>query len=175
MILKGFKEKSIKKKLNALLDSPNVVVEDGFVKSIGVLFNADEVGDFEMFKTLSDYLNVRPNKLKIIAFTENKKENLFSWNVCFNPKDIGWHGKINNTELETFLNTDFDLLISFYTSDVLELKLLTALSKAKYKAGIFQNDKRLNDLIISTNIKQFSAFKSELKKYLKVFNKLRNE
>lgn len=175
MILKGFKEKSIKKKLNASLNSPKVVVEDGFVKSIGVIFNADELEDFEIFKTLSDDLNIRPNKLKIIAFTENKKESLFSWNVCFNPKDIGWHGKINNIELETFLNTEFDLLISFYAQDVLELKLLTALSKAKYKAGIFQDDKRLNDLIISTSIKQFTAFKEELKKYLKVFNKLRNE
>ncbi|PNQ72688.1 hypothetical protein C1T31_11135 [Hanstruepera neustonica] len=172
MILKGFKEKSIKKKLNSLLHSPGAISENSIVKSIGVLFNGDEVNDFEVFKTLADDLNVRPNKLKIIAYTENKKENLFSWNVCFNPKDIGWHGKIKNIELEEFLGVEFDLLVSFYAKDVLELKLLTALSKAKFKAGIFQEDERLNDLIVNTGIKDFSAFKRELKKYLKVFNKL---
>jgi hypothetical protein len=175
MILKGFKEKSIKKKLKAILSSPKTNIEQTIVQSVGVLFNIDEVSDFEMFKSLSDDLDIRPDKLKIVAFTENKKDNLFTWNVCFSPKDIGWHGKIHNIELEEFMNSNFDLLISFYTKDVLELKLMTALTKAKYKAGIFQEDKRLNDLIISTSIKQFPAFEKELKKYLKVFNKLKNE
>lgn len=175
MILKGFREKSIKKKLNSILNLPNAAIKNTTVSSVGVLFNGDEVNDFEMFKTLSTDLNLRPNKIKIIAFTENKKEELFSWNVCFNPKDIGWKGKITNIELQTFLETEYDLLISFYSKDVLELKLLTALSKARFKAGIYQTDERLNDLIINTGIKEFSAFKRELKKYLKVFNKLKNE
>jgi hypothetical protein len=175
MILKGFKENSIKKKLNDVLKTSNPLGENKIINSVGVIFNADEVNDFEMFKTLSEHLNIRPNKLKIIAFTEHKKENIFSWNVCFNPKDIGWKGKINNVELETFLKTDFDLLISYYSKSVLELKLLTALSKAKFKAGIFKDDERLNDLIVGTRINEFSEFKKELKKYLMVLNKLKNE
>lgn len=174
MILKAFKEKSIKKKLNTILNYERSLSDEGVIKRVGIIFNGDEIDDFEMFKTLSTDLNIHSNNLKIIAFTENKKDNLFSWNLIFNPKDIGWHGKINNIELDTFLKSEFDLLVSFYKIDVLELKLLTALSNAKFKASIFQKDKRLNDLIVDTNIKNFSAFKKELVKYLKVFNKINN-
>ena len=175
MILKGFKEKSIKKHLNALLKNTTLNNKEGVVESIGVILHVDEVADFDMFKALTESLNVRPNRLKVIAYTQDKKQEVFSWNVCFNPKAIGWRGKILNTELQSFLDEEFDVLVSYYTADVLELKLLTAKSKAHFKASIFQGDSRLNDLIISSKIKDFNAFKIELKKYLKVFNKLKHE
>ena len=63
-------------------------------------------------------------------------------------------------ELEDFLNKKFDALISFYESDILELKLLTAMSKANFKIGLFQADQRLNDLIIKTGITEFEVFKA---------------
>ena len=147
MILKAFKEKSIKKKLNTILNYERSLSDEGVIKRVGIIFNGDEIDDFEMFKSLSEDLRIHPNRLKIIGFTENKKDNVFSWNASFNPKDIGWQGKINNVELETFLDSDFDLLISFYTTDILELKLLTALSKAKFKASIFQ-DRSLTKIIL---------------------------
>lgn len=172
MILKGFKEKSIKKKFNTILKTQSVINKDHAVKTVGVIFNIDEVDDFEMFKSLSNSLNVLPNTIQVVAYANNEKDAAFSWNTCFHGNDIGWNGKINNVELDTFVNTEFDLLISYYSADVLRLKLITAYSKAKFKVSIFHFDKRLNDLIIETKINQFDAFKSELVKYLKVFNKI---
>ena len=175
MILKGFKQKSNKKYLNSLLNSRQVLLNEKKIVSLGVVLNIDEVNDFETFRRLANAIKVKPNKLKIIAFTSHKKDELNSWDVCFNPKDFGWSGKIKSIELQEFLDTPFDALISYYTEEVLELKLITAASQAKFKIGILQSDNRLNDLIIKTSLKQFNIFQKELIKYLNIFNKINNE
>ena len=173
MILKGFKQKSNKKHLNKLLSERQVNVTDDKVVSLGVILNIDEVDDFDCFRKLADYIKVRPNKLKIVAFSENKKEDLYSWDLCFNQKDFGRNGIIKNIELQEFLDAKFDVLISFYEKEVLELKLMTALSKAKFRIGILQTDERLNDIIIKTNLNQFELFKTEVFKYLTILNKIK--
>ena len=175
MILKGFKEKSNKKYLNKLLSERRVIASNNKIKSLGIILNIDEVDDIELFRKLADYLNVRPNKFKVIAYSGDKKVQSFRWDTCFNPLDFGWRGKIKNVELQTFLETKFDALISYYSIDALELKLLTALSQAQFKIGILKTDARLNDLIIKTNVKEFNIFKVELYKYLTKLNKIKNE
>ncbi len=175
MILKAFKEKSNKKHLNKLISKRYTNVNDSKINSLGVILNIDEIDDFERFRNLTDFLKVHPNKLKIIAFSANKKELQHSWDLCFSPSDFGWNGHIKNVELKSFLNTKFDALISYYTHEQLELKLLTAMSEAQLKIGILQTDTRLNDLIIKTNLKEFNVFKAELHKYLTILKKIKNE
>lgn len=175
MILKGFKEKSIKKYMNKLLSKTSEKVTDNKIDSLAIIFNLDEIDDFEWFNELSTQLKIHPNKLKVIAFSSKKEEVLKSWDVCYNPKDFGWNGTIHNSELKAFLDTKFDALISYYETDIVEIKLLTALSKAKFKVGILQTDERLNDLIIKTTIKDFNVFKTEIFKYLTILNKIKNE
>lgn len=175
MILKGFKEKSNKKYLNKLLSKRNVNVNDSKVKNLGIILNIDEVEDFELFRDLASAIKVHPNNLKIIAYSGNKKEKENSWDLCFYPDDFGWKGKIKNVELQTFLEKRFDVLISYYSYEDIELKLLTALSNAEFKVGTLQTDERLNDLIIQTKLKDFNVFKNELLKYLTILNKIENE
>ncbi|WP_338730874.1 DUF6913 domain-containing protein [Mangrovimonas cancribranchiae] len=175
MILKGFKEKSIKKQLNLILKSPNTSFKETPIENMGIIFNADETIDFEGLKSLSNVIGVKPNKLKVIAFTPQKKDMTYSWDTCFNPKDFSWNGKVINSELQTFIDTDFDILISFYKQDILELRYITAASKAKFKVGVYLQDERLNDLIIKTNLNQLESFKTELYKYLKVLNKITHD
>ena len=173
MFLKRFKEKSNKKYLNSILRERSTNVDDSKIVSLGVIFCIDEIDDFEIFRTLATSIHVRPNKLKIIAYTENIKEAPYFWDTCFHAKDFGWNGKIKNIELQSFLDTKFDALISYYKNDILELKLLTAASKAKFKIGTFQTDERLNDFIIKTPLKAFKTFKTELIKYLTILNKIK--
>jgi len=175
MILKGFKQKSIKKYINKLLSETPENVADSKIDSLGIIFNLDEIDDFEGFKEVANQLKIHPNKLKIIAFSSKKEEVLKSWDVCYNPKDFGWNGSINNSELQAFLNTKFDALISYYEAEIAEIKLLTVMSKAKFKIGILQTDERVNNLIIKTNIKDFDVFKTEIFKYLTILNKIKNE
>lgn len=172
MILKGFKKKSIKKHLNKLLSERHVDVADNKIESIGVILNINEISDFELFIKLAENLKIHPNKLKIIAFSENKKDDINSWDNCYNPKDFGWKGSIRNIELQSFLDLKFDVLINYYEKEILELKLITASSQSKFKVGILKSDERLNDLIIKTNLKEFDVFKTELFKYLTILNKI---
>lgn len=111
-------------------------------------------------------------KTKIIGFVEDPKDVNNLWDTFFNPKDFGWKGKINSIDLQTFIDTEFDVLISYYQEKHMELNLITAVSKANFKVGLTNHDKRLYDLIIDLKVSQFSTFKNELKKYLTVLNKL---
>jgi hypothetical protein len=173
MFLKGFKKKSNQKYLNKLLSERQVNVNTDAVVSLGVIFNIDEVDNFELFAKLADYIQVRSNRMKVIAFSKNKKALLNTWDECYSSKDFGWKGTIKNGGLESFLNTEFDLLISYYREDFLELKLMTARSKAKFKVGNLQSDERINDLIIKTSLVEFHLFKEEVFKYLKILNKIK--
>jgi hypothetical protein len=172
MILKAFKEKSNQKYINKLLSARSVAVNSKKIKLVGVILNLKEFSDFEAFRAYFKTLDIRLNQIKIIAFVDNEKNVNQLWDTFFSPKDFGWKGKINSIELQSFVDTEFDVLISFYKQDVLELNLITALSKANFKVGLSNKDTRLFDLIININPKEFNLFKIELKKYLTVLNKL---
>ena len=175
MILKGFKEKSNKKYMNKLLSERYTNVSDNKVESMAVIFNLNEFDGLEKFNELATRLQVQPNKFKVVAFSSNKEEKITSSGVCFYPHDFGWSGGIKNDELKTFLDTEYDVLISYYQTDVTELRLLTANSKAAFKVGLLQADERLNDLIIKTSLEDFNVFENEVFKYLTILNKIKNE
>lgn len=172
MILKRFRDNSIKKYLNKTLSNRKINVDNSKAKNVGILFNIDEYDDYESFRKLGDYLRLRQDRLKIVAYSPTETDKPSYWETCFTPKDIGWKGAIKNIELQSFLNKEFDVLISYYTSEELELKFLTGVSKAKLKIGILQSDARLNDLIIKTKMDDFQVFKKEVFKYLNILNKI---
>ena len=172
MFLKVFKDNSNQKYINKLLALRKAAVDSRKISSIGVILNFDEFKDLEAFRTYLKELGIKPNKTKIINFNKEDKEVDFHWETYFTPKDFGWKGKINNVELQTFIETEFDALIGFYKDDILELNSIVAQSKANFKIGLSNTDQRLYDLIIDVKPDQFGVFKEELKKYLTVLNKL---
>jgi len=172
MFLKRFKEKSNQKYINNILNSRNVTVDSRKIESIGIILSFDEFNKHETFTSLFKELKIMENKTKFIAFITDEKLTPNSWDAFFNPKNFGWSGKIDNVELQEFVNTEFDALISYYKEDSLELNLVTTLSKANFKIGISGNDERLHDFIIDVKPDQIELFKMELIKYLKVLNKI---
>ena len=173
MILKSLREKSNQKHINNLLNSRQSAVSDSKIDTIGVILNLAEFDDFEVIRDFAKELNVHPNKIKVIAYTEDDKEVGDSRELLFSKKEIGWKAKIKSPELEDFINKKFDALLGFYSEDNVELNLVTALSKANFKIGISNHDERLFDFIIETSSKDFDIFKKELIKYLNILNKLK--
>nr|WP_239970646.1 hypothetical protein [Confluentibacter citreus] len=159
--------------MNKILSNRYVNVEDSKVESLGIIFNMSENEDFGLFKNLAEKIKINPNNFKVIGFSKDKKADLNTWDLCFNPEDFGWNGEIKHVELKSFLDKKFDVLISYYLAEDLELKLLTATSKAQFKVGILQSEPRLNDLIINTNLKEFDVFENEVFKYLTILNKIK--
>ncbi len=172
MFLKRFKEKSNKKYMNQLLAARKVAVSNNKVSSIGVILNSNEFSDLEAIRRFFKDLNVKENRTKIVSFVDDEKSITNTWDTYFYPKQFGWSAKITNVALEEFLNTPFDVLVSFYTKSNTELDLVTTLSKANFKIGISDNDSRLYDLIIYTNSNNLKLFTKEVVKYLKQLNKL---
>ena len=172
MFLKGFKEKSNQKFINKLVDTrvPNLTSKK--IESVGIILNTTEFDDFELFRDFFQELKLNPNKIKIIAFVEDHNLIESSIELLFSEKQIGWQGKIKDNSLQAFLNTNFDMLISYYKNDNLELNLVSALSKANFKVGLSNQDERLYDLILDVKTTNFELFKKELIKYLTILKRL---
>src|SRR5690606_808816 len=168
MIFKAFKEKSNQKYINKLLNSRTSAVQPKKIQSVGVILNLNEFADLDAFRGFFKELEILPPKTKIITFVEDNKITGKLWDTYFSPKDFGWNGAIKNIEIQSFVDTEFDALISFYRDAVLELNLITALSKANFKIGISNADPRLYDLMLDVSTADFKVFKTELKKYLTV-------
>ena len=172
MFLHRFKKKSIQKSINKILNSRSVLVNNNKIESVGIILNQDEFNNHNELKQFLISLGIMENKIKFITFITDAKLAPNTWDAYFDPLSFGWHGSIKNVELDEFINTKFDTLISYYKADVLELNAVTTLSKANFKIGISKNDQRLNDFIIDINPNQIAIFKQELLKYLKVLNKI---
>ncbi|WP_027126693.1 DUF6913 domain-containing protein [Gelidibacter mesophilus] len=172
MILHAFKEKSNQKFINKLLNSKNAVIRSKKLESVGVVIDASEFSDAEAIKNFFHDLGIQLPKVKIIVFVEDEKKTERLWGNYFSKKDFGWRGHIKHAELKTFLDTEFDALVGFFKKDALELKMVTAASKANFKIGLSGVDDRLFDFILDVNTQDFDVFKAELKKYLTILNKI---
>lgn len=172
MILKAFKENSHQKFVNRLLRIKSTAVSKKKLDSVGVVIDAALFSHGDAFKDFIHELGVPLPKIKIIVFVEDEKKTERLWGNYFTKNDFGWKGHIKHVELQNFLDTEFDALISFHKNPVLELALVTAASKANFKIGLSGVDDRLYDLIIDVDVHAFEVFKIELKKYLTILKKI---
>ena len=172
MIFKRLKKKSNQKYLNKNLNNRKPLVDDSIIQSVGVILNNNDFSDADQLLSLLRSIDIKENKIKFITLIDDHESRPNSWDAYFYPENFKWKGKIEGADLTDFVNEPFDVLISYYQINQLELHLATTLSKAKFKIGISNVDERLHDLIISIDPNQVEIFKKELLKYLKVFNKI---
>ena len=172
MFLKLFKKRSNEKYINNILDNRSVSISSEKIRSVGVIVNLDEFKNYESLINIFSYLGINENKVKFVTFVSEKDATLNSWDSYFTPSEFGWGGSIHNIDVNEFINTKFDALVSYYNSDCFELNLVTAKSKANFKIGISFHDKRLHDFILNIETKYTDVFKNELEKYLKGLNKI---
>ena len=134
MFLNRFKKKTNQNYISKILKSRNVSVNDNKIESVGVILNLDEFNEHDNIRLFLKNLGIMENRIKFMAFITDEKLAPNSWDSYFNPKDFGWNGKIKSVELQEFVNTKFDALISYYKDDNLELNFVTASSKANFKS-----------------------------------------
>lgn len=172
MFLKGLKAKSNQKFIDKSLTKRKVIQSKSKIKTAGVLLNYAEFSDYKVINELLDDIKVESTQRNIITFIDNKEIKEIKFDSVFGSKDFGWRGKLKNSNLEDFTKTKFDVLICYFLGDDIELKQIAAMSNAKFKIGISNNDERLYDLIIDVKTNDFLVFKTELKKYLTILNKI---
>ncbi|MFE3867174.1 DUF6913 domain-containing protein [Flavobacterium sp. LS2P90] len=169
MFLNYIKDFYAKKKIkNSLHNLKGNILSVG-IQTVGLLIDASHFSEKEaLIKELT--ANGIPEKnIKIIVYKDRFKLNEANSQLGFSDKHLNWKGEITNPNVNDFINEKFDLLISFYDVEKAILMLVTHNSKAAFKVGFSSIDKRLNHLMIDTNVKNYKVFTAELFRYLKLF------
>lgn len=169
MFLKALQYKSSKKVLTKkITNTVTKEVNTKPISTIGIVTNADEVQNIE---EITKGIGIDAKIETLCYHKDFKKTRLIDYPV-FYEKDFGWKGKPKTDELANFLETPFDLLISYYNSDALPLQLVSGLHTANLKVGISGVDQQAHDMIIQTKTSELKVFTKELHKYLHILNKL---
>jgi hypothetical protein len=171
----GIKSKLIIKKTEKLLKKTS---KKGFlnvssvVNSVGIIVNEGSEFNFQSLKHLQKDIASGSNNFHVLT-CKNKSDNYNEFRgVFFYEKDFSWNGTLKSKEINAFLNNDFDMLLDYTKANTIYKKYLVAKSKAKFKVGYANVDKRLYDFMIDIESENISQFNIELIKYLKILKKL---
>jgi hypothetical protein len=167
MFLNYIKEFFVKKSLKNNLNIVKNEVFTSNIQTVGLLVDETQ---FRYSKELIKELvlnGIAEENIKIVAYRRKfKKKKIYS-KPTFGRKHIDWRGQITEAFLSEFIDTEFDLLISYYEVETPILMMLTSKSKAKFKVGFSSVDKKLNRWMIETTTAEYKLFISELFRYLK--------
>lgn len=147
-------------------------MSNNYIKKIGIVF--DETYFYEKEKLIEELIlkGIKQENISILVFKNTFRKNEFFEYPFFSYNDLSWLATIDKQDVVQFIDKDFDLLINYYDTEKSALLLVTNLSKASFKVGFANIDKRLNHFIIDTNAENYKIFMDELFKYLKILNKL---
>ncbi|RZJ51648.1 MAG: hypothetical protein EOO44_14295, partial [Flavobacterium sp.] len=137
------------------------------VQTIGLLVDESK---FQYSEELIQELilnGIKPDNIKIVVYRSKFEKKKEYTRPTFGNKHINWRGDVNVDFLTEFIETEFDLLISYYNIEKAILMMVTNKSKAKFKVGFASVDQNLNRWMIETAIENYKLFISELFKYLK--------
>ncbi len=172
MFLNYFKNLLLKYTLRNKWQDVSALSGTSAICSVGLLI--DETNFFEKEQLIKELISngLSANSVSILVYrdTIDKKE-VYS-QYTFNSSILDWKGTIGDAVVTEFIQTEFDLLVSYYEIEKAILLLITNNSKAKFKVGLSSIDKRFNHLTITTRISNYSIFAHELFKYLKILNKI---
>ena len=172
MFIKFLKDRSNRKFIKRALENRLSSVNKKKIQTVGIILSIGEFKDYDKLRSIFQGYGVNENKIKFIAYLSERDTKLNHWDSYFESKDFGWNGVIKNLDLQEFIETDFDALISYYKKDNLELNYATACSKANFKIGLSNYDQNLNDFIIDINPNFIDIFGKELEKYLTGLKKI---
>ncbi|MFV8327399.1 DUF6913 domain-containing protein [Flavobacterium sp. ZS1P14] len=142
------------------------------IQTVGLLIDATYFSEKEALIRELVANGFSANNIKVIVYRDKFKKSDAHTHPAFGAKHLNWKGEIANTQVNDFVNEQFDLLINYYDVEKAILMVVTHNSKAQFKVGFSSIDKRLNHLIINTSAENYKVFVHELFRYLKKLNKL---
>ena len=172
MFIKYIKEISLRKILKSSLHNVKPSSLTTPIQTIGLLIDESYFSDKEQLMQELVACKIRESNIKMIVFRDKiKKSDTFS-QPTFSNNAMSWKGDLETIFVKDFVNTPFDMLISYYDTEKTPLLFITNHSKALFKVGFSTVDKRLNHLMINTNAENHKVFVHELFRYLKILNKI---
>ena len=171
-MLKKIQQRFLRKLTDKNLENRDTSNLNESVKTIGFLVDEELFNDFEKLYAISEKMGLQRKDVKIFTFMQVKKKTPSLRQNQINNKHFTWKGEIHNQSANEFLEMQLDVLVGYYNSKNDYLDVMMSSSKAKFKVGFSETDKRLSDLLISVDPLQGNQFGQELIKYLKVLNKI---
>ena len=172
MFLKFIKDFSLKKIIKKSLPGYKPLTSPDAVITVGILIDESYFFDKEglIVELISN--GISRSNIETLSFKEKVKPKEIIDYRYITRKDISVSGTFEKEDVAAFINTPFDMLISYYDVEKAPLLLATIKSKAKFKVGFSGIDNRLNSFMISSQAEKYTEFVSELFKYLKILNKI---
>ena len=172
MFLNYIKDFFLKRILKNNLHNVKSISSSVPVQTVGLLI--DESYFFEKEALVKEIIanGILESNIKILVYRDKLKKNELYSQPTFGANHLNWNLKINNLEVNDFINEKFNLLISYFDVEKAVLLKITHDSKAEFKVGFSSIDKRLNHLMINTNAENYAVFVHELFRYLKILNKI---
>lgn len=154
-----------RKKLLALADASPAALANC---KMGILLEAEAEMYLKPFLQLKQDLKLEQQDFKVVICRERAvKNNNFEYPVI-SLKDFGWKGDLKEAS-SVFLDTDYDVLISFTSEENKMADFLVSVTRARLKVGRkMGGENGIFDLNISAALSSPEVFTEELKKYLRI-------
>lgn len=170
MIFEGFKRANVIKRVNRCLKEKGFDnrAKNGKIKSVLLFF--EESINQDVIKVVSTGLNVSRAEVCVLLF--KKKDSVdAAYDNCVTLKDFDLFGNLKNVEVKELLNEKTDLLINYVRENHF-LNSLVVESNALFKIGMSEDNKMIYDLMIDVSEDDADDYNNEMKKYLKILNKI---
>lgn len=143
---------------------------------IGILYNATNRMEYESVKKLVNFLIEERKKVSTLGYINSKKgAEMMTPHLHFHYFDNNHLSNFfipKNNEIDTFINSPFQILIDLTLTDNFPLQFISTLSKARFKVGATGNYRdEICDLTIALkDNKSIDQLILQLKHYLKMIN-----
>src|SRR3989339_1010927 len=114
------------------------------VKTIGIVWDASKQNEFQALSGFHQRMMERNIDVKIIGYYEGKnlpdQYTALRYLTCFRKPEINLLHIPDSTDIKSFINNKFDILIDINFEKLFFLAYITTLSKASLKAGLYDAD-----------------------------------
>ncbi|MFT5752270.1 MAG: hypothetical protein ACI828_000809 [Flavobacteriales bacterium] len=168
MFLGGLKEKSIVRKIRKDVEKRRFTLSRKRIFTMAILQDAAAPFNNSQLTALASELGIDVENITLLTYAPTLTKAQKEEELLVTDKQIGWKGVLKSEHLKKFAQKEFDVLVSYYNTDLLALQALVARSQAQVKVSISADALGLYDLVIHMKTGDEVVFVKELKKYLRI-------
>lgn len=114
------------------------------VKSIAIVWDAAKQNEFQALTRFYQKMHERNIEVKIMGYYDGKnlpdQYTAIRYLTCIRKTELNLLFFPESTEIKSFINNKFDVLIDINFDKLFSLIYITNLSKASFKVGLFETD-----------------------------------
>lgn len=119
-------------------------------KTIGILYNSSNPDNDIIITRFTEQLKRDAKTVEILGFVDDKKVDHKADILVMNSNHINWCMVPSDEKPLTFATKNFDLLLCCFTEEILPLEYIAALSKARWRVGVYNERKTtLYDMMVN--------------------------